>query len=163
MYLCCGFNSHWESWEPHWKSLCELRCTTNGDWSTFSKVFPRASDGSLNIEESGWLYKFGYSAHLGIGAIKIISFTGSFTYLAEIHTEVVKADILFLLGLDVLSNFKKIVDFGEDVVNSRCDECTLLIIHKMGHAYVKWVLSLLSTEYELDKFIDTFSILKQIG
>lgn len=55
----------------------------------------------------------------------------------------------FLLGLDVSTKFKIILDFGEDVTKSKCDEWTLPITRKMGHAYVERTPSSLYTEREL--------------
>lgn len=71
------------------------------------------------------------------------------THFWDVLAEVVDVNVLSLLALDVMTNLKNVLDFGEDVITSKCYGWSYLMVKKLGHAYIQWVPSLLYTELDL--------------
>lgn len=62
-------------------------------------------------------YRFGSKRHSSIGTLKIkIPF--SETHVIDITADVVNVNVPFLLGLEVLTKFKVLLDIGSDVTTS---------------------------------------------
>lgn len=72
------------------------------------------------------------------------------TYFAEVEAGVVGIDLPSLLGLEVMTMFKVILDFDCDQMRSKCDgwSCPLFAIWVI-YIYIDWMLSILHTELEL--------------
>lgn len=58
--------------------------------------------------------------------------------LALIMTDVVPIDVPFLIGLDVLTKFKMVVDNVDMVLDCRENKTKLPIVKKQGHLYLPW-------------------------
>lgn len=102
----------------------------------------------LAQKKSGTRYRFGDNVHQGHGKIRIRIPVG-LKHFAEVSADVVDPDVPFLLGLDVLTKFKIILDFDKDMIRSKCDGWAAPIVRKFGHAYLEWLPSILYTEAEL--------------
>lgn len=102
----------------------------------------------LQADASGTIYKFGESRHQGLGYISI-RIPVSETHFANVNAAVVEIDVPFLLGLDALTKFKVILNFGDDTAQSKCDGWKLKMVRKLGHVYIEWPPSILYTETEL--------------
>lgn len=74
------------------------------------------------------------------------------SYFADIHAEGANLDITLLLGLEPMTKLKLILHFDIDCVSSNADRWTVLVIRKLGHAYILWNSSVLYTEADLKRF-----------
>lgn len=72
-------------------------------------------------------------------------------YFVVILARIVDVDLPLLLGLDVLSRLKAVLDFGKYTMTSTAGNCTIPLTKRMGHAYIDWQSSILYTEPELRK------------
>lgn len=111
-------------------------------------LYCRAIKKPFKITKSDRQYKFGNIRYRGLGDI-VIRLPVSNDHFAEVKAEVVDVDVPFLLGLDALTQFEVILNFGENTVVSKCDGWSLPLKRKLGHVYIEWVPSILYTEREL--------------
>lgn len=104
----------------------------------------------VNIAPSGSrrVYRFGNVSHECCSEISI-RLPINLQFFSHIQVEVVPVNILFLLGLDLLTKFKIIIDFDGNIIRSKLDCWVLPIVRKLGHAYVEWEISAFYTETEL--------------
>lgn len=103
---------------------------------------------TIRPTKSKKLFRLGSCLHPACGIISIrLPITKH--HFAEIIVEVIEIDIPFLLGLDLLTRFKIVIDFDDKVMRSKIDGTSLPITRKMGHAYIDWTPSILYTEQEL--------------
>lgn len=69
----------------------------------------------------------------------------------DAYPDIVKADVSFLLGLNVLTQLKTHLGFDEDTISFKYDGWTLPLTQKLGLVYIVWKVSMLNTESELRK------------
>lgn len=96
-------------------------------------------------------YRFRDEKCSGLGVLKICLLVSDSSF-AEIPAKVVNVDVPFLHGLDALTQFKALLDFGQDTVTSNCDGWTLPLVQKLGHVYIDWTPTMLYIEPELRWF-----------
>lgn len=101
----------------------------------------------LEITTYKWTYRFGNVSHAPCGEISIHLPIDSF--FAQIKVKVLDVDISLLLGLDLLTKFKIVIDFDEIFMQSKLDGWVLPIFCRLGHACGEWTPSILYTEHEL--------------
>lgn len=81
-------------------------------------------------------YRFGDRRHVGLGTINIeIPVFGS--HFVKIVPKINAIDVLFLLGLDVLSHVLAIPDFYEDPLLGKFDNWSVSLVRKIGHLNMK--------------------------
>lgn len=73
----------------------------------------------------------------------------SLTHFSILQAHVVNLDVPLLFGLYIMTKFKIILDFDEDIGKSKSDGWTLQMIKKLEHAYVELKPSIFFTETDL--------------
>lgn len=97
---------------------------------------------------TGTKYKFGDKTYDGLGTV-VIRIPITETYFISIRAQVVEVNVPLLLGLDVLSRLKVILNFEAFTMSSTQDKWSIPLTRKLGHAYIVWHESVLYTEAEL--------------
>ena len=101
-------------------------------------------------------FRFGDGSYPSLGTTWIRIPTPNLSYL-EVDMDVVSADVLYLLGLDVLDREKLVADNVRNVLRSYLYNWELPITHKFGHLYVCWNTNeTLFTKQELVKLHSHF-------
>lgn len=96
------------------------------------------------------IYTFGSHQHSGIGQVNILV-PISHSFFLSFDADVVDANVPLLLGLDVLTSYRMILNFADDEVTSKADGWRLPLIRKGGHVYLDWTVGILYTVPELRK------------
>lgn len=65
-------------------------------------------------------------------------------------------NVQFLLGLNLLTKFKILIDIDENIIRSKLDCWVLPIVRKLGHAYVDFEISAFYSETELRRLLRQF-------
>lgn len=103
---------------------------------------------SPRLGETKRTYRFGDERHVGLGTINIdIPVSGS--HYVKVVAEIVDVDVPFLLGLDVLTHIRAILDFNEDRLSGKFDDWSVPLVRKMGHLYVEWPVRVLFSSTQL--------------
>lgn len=84
----------------------------------------------------GLVYNFGSHHHKGVGRINI-RFPISDSFFLSFSADVLDVEVPLLLGIDVMSASRLILEFGVDEMRSKNDGCVLPLERKNGHVYLE--------------------------
>lgn len=78
------------------------------------------------------------------------------SYVADIEAQVVDVDVPLLIGLEVLSRLKVVLDLNDFTIVSKTECWSVPLVKRNGHAYAEWQDKLQYTESELRKMHQNF-------
>ena len=105
----------------------------------------------LTLQKSPFTFTFGDGVYPSLGTMKIRIPTPDLSFL-DLDVDVVKPDVPFLLGLDILDKHHLVADNVENKLRSRTLGWSIPISRRRGHLYIDWRLKeALFTRSELNK------------
>lgn len=87
-------------------------------------------------------YLFGNLWHREIGTLAIRMLVSHSRFL-KFEAEVSGVDVSLLLGLQMLTQVKSVLDFGSNSLVEKCDGWVVPLVRKRGHVYIEWPVSVL--------------------
>lgn len=97
-----------------------------------AKAYCREYGGQIASEISSHRFRFGNKKHVGLGEMKIrIPFSQN--YVIDVLADVVDVDVSFLLGLDVITKLRALLDIENDTIQSPLIDWRIPLTRKKGH------------------------------
>lgn len=116
-----------------------------------ARAYCRAMQIPFKMKPSRVQFRFGDGTYSALGSLKISIPTPQGSSISW-NFDVVKADVPMLIGLDLLDEFKLVVNNVTNKLMCLTQKWSLPIIRQLGHLYLKWSFSRnLYTKTELKK------------